>query len=111
MRGHTLKRWFLAATLALALPAVSHAAGLGRLTILSALGQPLNAEIELISVQKGETLSARLSSVDSYQRANLPFNAALVGARVTIEKRPNGTPYVKVTTPRPVNEPFAELLV
>ena len=111
MREHTLKRWLLAACMGLLLPCAADAAGLGRLTILSSLGQPLNAEVELLSVQKGETLTARLSSVETYQRANLPFNAALVGARVTVERRPNGAAYIKVTTPRPVNEPFAELLI
>jgi pilus assembly protein FimV len=107
----TLKRWLLAASAGLLIPCAADAAGLGRLTILSGLGQPLSAEVELASVQKGETLTARLSSVDTYQQANLPFNAALTSARVTIEKRPNGTPYIKVVTLRPVNEPFAELLI
>ncbi|MDB5865458.1 MAG: hypothetical protein JWO70_3264 [Betaproteobacteria bacterium] len=111
MREFTLKRWLLAASVGLLMPCAADAAGLGRLTILSGLGQPLSAEVELASVQKGETLTARLSSVETYQQANLPFNAALTSARVTIEKRPNGTPYLKVTTLRPVNEPFAELLI
>src|SRR5258706_215722 len=33
---------------------LSHAAGLGKLSINSALGQPLSAEIELVSLQPGE---------------------------------------------------------
>lgn len=112
MRDLTLKRWLLAVcSLGLLIPCATNAAGLGRLTILSALGQPLSAEIDLISAQKGETLSARLGSIELYQQANLPYNAALVGARVTVEKRPSGQPYVKVTTSQRVNEPFAELLI
>ena len=38
----------------LAAPLAAHAAGLGRLTVLSALGQPLSAEIEIVSLQPGE---------------------------------------------------------
>lgn len=112
MRDLTLKRWLLAVcSFGLLIPCAANAAGLGRLTIMSGLGQPLSAEIDLISVQKGETLTARLGSIDLYQQANLPYNAALVGARVTVEKRPSGQPYIKVTTPLRVNEPFAELLI
>src|SRR5688572_29233438 len=93
------------------MPGIANTAGLGRLTLLSALGQPLNAEIELTSVQKGETISARLATADMYQQANVPYTAGLVGTRVTVERRANGQVYLKVTTPRPVSEPFIELLV
>ena len=111
MRNYTLKPWVLAVSMALLTPCVASAAGLGRLAVLSGLGQPLNAEIELLSVQKGESVVARLASVDTYQQANLQYNPALVGARVTVEKRPNGQAYLKAITPRPINEPFVEFVV
>ena len=112
MGDKTLKPWLLAASIAaLFTSSPSDAAGLGRLAVMSALGQPLNAEIELLSVQKGEIVIAKLASVDTYQKANLPYNSALVGTRVTVEKRSNGQLYLKATTPRPVNEPFVELVV
>ncbi|HEV7394139.1 MAG TPA: FimV/HubP family polar landmark protein [Burkholderiales bacterium] len=78
---------------------------------MSALGQPLNAEIELLSVQKGEGVAAKLASVETYQQANLQYNPSLVGTRVTVEKRANGQLYLKATTPRAINEPFVELVV
>ncbi|MEA3154028.1 MAG: pilus assembly protein FimV [Betaproteobacteria bacterium] len=78
---------------------------------MSALGQPLNAEIELLSVQKGESVAAKLASVETYQQANLQYNPSLVGTRVTVEKRPNGQLYLKATTPRAITEPFVELVV
>ncbi|UCF76046.1 MAG: hypothetical protein JSU71_01625, partial [Betaproteobacteria bacterium] len=89
------------------------AAGLGRLTVLSALGHPFSAEIELVSVSKAEmgSLSARIAPPEAYKKANLQYNAALPGARVTIEKRPDGRPYLKVTTSRPVTEPFIDLMI
>jgi pilus assembly protein FimV len=112
VREYTLKKWLLAAcSIALVMPIAASAAGLGRLIVLSALGQPLNAEVELVNAQKGETLTARLSSIDTYTQANITYNAALVGARVTVERRPNGQAFLRVTTPRPVNEPFADLLI
>ena len=112
MGDNTLKPWLLAASIAaLLVPCVADSAGLGRLAVLSALGQPLNAEIELLAVQKGESIAAKLASVDTYQQANLQFNPALIGTRVTVEKRPNGQLFLKATTPKPVSEPFVELVV
>jgi pilus assembly protein FimV len=94
------------------LPCVVGAAGLGRLSVLSNLGQPLVAEIEL-SVTKEElgSLNARLASPDAYRAVNLQFNAALSGARVTIERRSNGQSILKVVSTRPVAEPFIDILV
>src|SRR5688572_3882740 len=110
LRDNTFKPWLLAVSLALLVPC-AHAAGLGRLTVHSTLGQALNAEVELLSVQKNETITGKLATPDVYQQANVPYNNSLVGTRVTVEKRPNGQVYLKLTTPRPVNEPFLEVLV
>lgn len=103
--------WLLAALLLM--PWIASAAGLGKLTVLSALGQPFHAEIDLISVDKDElgTLSARLASPDAYKQANLQYSPLLAGLRLNIEKRANGQPYIKVTSTRSANDPFADLLV
>lgn len=103
----------LAVLLLLVLPCVAAAAGFGRLTVLSSIGQPLVGEIELTSVTREVlgSLSARLASPDAYAAANLQYNPALTGARVTVERRPNGQHYLKVTSARPVNEPFIDVLV
>ena len=106
------KTWAMGLLLML-LPCVVAAAGLGRLTILSSIGQPLIGEIELTSVTREEmgSLSARLAPQDAYTAANLQYNPALTGARVAIEKRPNGQLFLKVTSTRPVSEPFIDVLV
>ena len=51
------------------LPAAAFAAGLGKLTVLSALGQPLRAEIEIVSLQQNEaeSLTARLASPETFR--------------------------------------------
>jgi len=112
VRTLTLRSW-LAAAMVILLPCIGEAAGLGRLAILSSLGEPLNAEIELISVQKDElaTLAARLAPPEAYRQANLQYNTALMGLRLTVERRPNGQPFIKVISSRAVNEPFIDLLV
>jgi pilus assembly protein FimV len=103
----------IAALLVALAPGLASAAGLGRLTVLSALGHPFSAEIELVSVSKAEmgSLSAQIAPPEAYRKANLQYNSALPGARVTIEKRPDGRPYLKITTSRPVTEPFIDLMI
>ena len=112
VRDTHVKTWLMALLMAL-LPCVAGAAGLGRITVLTAIGQPLIAEIELVAVtpQELSSLSARLALPDTYRQANLQYNVALTGARLTVEKRPNGQPFLKITTTRAVTEPFIDLLV
>jgi pilus assembly protein FimV len=108
----SMKTWLVALLVAV-LPCVAGAAGMGRLNVLSSLGQPLIAEIELVSVTKEElgSLSARIASPDTYRQANLQYNPSLSGARVTVERRPGGQHYLKVISTRPIAEPFIDLLI
>lgn len=94
-------------------PWVVHAAGLGNLTVHSALGQPLQAEIDLLSVGKEElsTVDVRLASPEAYRQSDLQYGAVLSSVRLSVEKRRNGAPYIKVFSLRPVNEPFVNLVV
>ncbi|MCW5604809.1 MAG: pilus assembly protein FimV, partial [Burkholderiales bacterium] len=103
----------LAVTLLLLAPWMAHAAGLGRLTVQSSLGQPLAAEIDLVAVRGDEasTLAVRLASPDAYQQANLQYNSGVTGLKLSIERRQNGQSYIKVTGARPMNEPFVDLLI
>ena len=112
LRKMPYKTWLLTGALLL-MPWVAHAAGLGKLTILSALGRPLLAEVDLLSVQKDElaTLTARLASPEAFTQANVQYSPALVGVRLSIERRADGRPYIKIISTRPVNEPFIDLLV
>jgi pilus assembly protein FimV len=106
------KTWLLTGVFLL-MPWVAHAVGLGKLTILSALGRPLLAEVDLVSVQKDElaTLTARLASPEAFTQANVQYSPALVGVRLSIERRADGLPYIKIISTRPVNEPFIDLLI
>jgi pilus assembly protein FimV len=110
---NALLRGVLAALLALLVPWAAHAAGLGRLNVLSSLGQPLRAEIELISVQPGDvaTLIVRVAPPEAYRQANVPYNLGDAAVRVSVQQRADGQPYISVTSLRPVNEPFMNLLI
>src|SRR6266480_595720 len=109
--GRSITIAMVAAAFWLAGPMV-HAAGLGQLKVISPLGQPLNAEIEIVSLQPGEEegLVARLASPDVFREAGIDFNPALVTVRFAIEHR-GGRPLLRVRTTQPINDPFLEMLV
>ena len=90
-----------------------HAAGLGKLSVNSALGQPLSAEIELVSLQPGEfdAISARVASPESYGEARIEYSPLLRQLRFATERRANGTPVLKILSNAPINEPFLDVLV
>jgi pilus assembly protein FimV len=93
------------------LPSAGLAAGLGAINVYSALGQPLRAEIELQATpQELQTLSARVASVDAFRQANVGYSPLMAGLQFSVEMRGN-RPVVKVTSARPVQEPFLEMLV
>src|SRR5450759_5308075 len=91
----------------------AYAAGLGRLSVNSSLGQPLSAEIELLSLQPGEfeSLSARVASPDSFREARIDYASSLRLMRFSVDKRPSGQPILKISSIAPVNEPFLDVLV
>src|SRR5258706_3720461 len=93
--------------------AVAQAAGLGKLTVNSALGQILNADIDLVSLQPGEmdSLSARVASPEAFRDARIEYASSLRLLRFSVEKRPSGQAYLKVTSVAPINEPFVDVLI
>ena len=84
MRTFTLGKALVLALLVA--PVLAQAAGLGRLTVQSNIGQPLNAEIDLVSVRGDEasSLVARLALPDAYQQSNLQYNNSLTGLKLSV---------------------------
>lgn len=111
-RKNTILAGLIASAL-FASPFVADAAGLGKLKVISALGQPLRAEIDLIAVPKDEIdlLTAKVASSDSYKQANIDRQEGLSAVKFAVEKRSNGEPYLKVSSIQPFNEPFLDLLI
>ncbi|MGK5024140.1 FimV/HubP family polar landmark protein [Janthinobacterium sp. RB2R34] len=90
----------------------AYAAELGKITVLSAAGQPLRAEVELSAVKPGETsaLLAKLAPPDAYRRAVVDFNPALNNLTFAIETR-SGIPYIRISSAQPLTEPLVNLMV
>jgi len=112
LKSSALKKLTAAVASALVLSSAAHAAGLGKLTVLSALGQPLRAEIELTSVSPEEAsgLVAKLASPEAFKTANIEFNPALLSLRFNVEQR-GGRQFIRVSSSQPLNEPFVDLLL
>ena len=93
-------------------PWFAEAAGLGKITVLSGLGQPLRAELEVSATREEATgMTARLAPQDAFRQAGIDYASALLDLRFSVEKRSNGQSVVKVTSSKPVNEPFLDFLV
>ena len=85
---------------------------MGTARVTSSLGEPLVAEIELLSVRPGEegTLAARLATPGTFNAAGIEYVPALLGLRFAIETR-RGRTHLLVTTGKPVNDPALTMLV
>ncbi len=93
-------------------PISVNAAGLGKLTVLSSLGQPLRAEIELTAVtpEEASELVAKLASPDAFRAANIDFNSALLSLRFEVEAR-GSRQFIRINSSQPINEPFVDMLL
>lgn len=102
----------LVLAVAFGLPLLAQAAGLGRLSVQSFLGQPLRAEIEIVSLLPGEesSLEARLATANAFAQAGIEFSPSLTTVRFEIVKV-SGRPVLRVTTRQPVNDPFLDILI
>ena len=105
-----LKRTLIAASIS-ALSFGANAAGLGRITVLSGLGQPLRAEVDISATpEELQNMTARLASAEAFRQAGIDFAPSVNGLRMSIERRGGGA-VVRVTSDRPINEPFVDMLV
>ena len=89
------------------------ALGLGRLQVQSALGEALRAEIDVTSISPEEqgNLRLRVASPEAYRAAGVDYNAVLPGTQVELRRRPDGRPFLKITSDRGVQEPFIDVIL
>ena len=89
------------------------ALALGRVTVQSALGEPLRAEIDIpeLNADEAATLRATVASPEAFKAAGLEYNAALGGAQISLQRRSDGRAYIRLVSDRPVSEPFVDLIL
>ena len=97
---------------ALMAPGALYALGLGEIKLNSALNQPFDAEIELVSATQEDlgALRAALASNDTFTRYGLDRPAYLADFSFRVAKGSGGQDVLRVTSPRPVTEPFVTLV-
>lgn len=101
----------LAAALCLAATG-ANAAGLGKITVFSPLGQPLRAEIDVnASREELASMHARLASPEAFRQVGIEYVQGIASIRFAVDKRKDGQPYLRMTSDRPINEPFIDVLV
>ncbi len=89
------------------------ALALGRVTVQSALGEPLRADIEIPEINADEiaSLRAAVASPDAFRAAGFDFNPSLSGLTITLQKRADGRHFLRLTSSRPINDPFIDLIL
>lgn len=111
MHNSKLKRISLAVCFAL-MPMAANAAGLGKLTVISGLGEPLNAEVEL-SADKEElsSITAEIASASVFEEQGIERASALSGIRVEVGTRPDGVPVLRLKSSQAISDPFLDMLI
>lgn len=94
------------------LPLAAQAANLGKLTVLSNSTQPLRAEIELSATpEELNGMSIRLATPETFQQAGIDYVSTLAGLRFSVGKRADGKSIIQLSSERPINDPFIDLLL
>ncbi|MDH5446428.1 MAG: hypothetical protein OEY52_12815 [Gammaproteobacteria bacterium] len=95
------------------LPMSAHALGFGNIRIKSALNEPLDAEIELLSATRSDLkgLKIQLASREAFLRAGIERPGHLSQLQFSLKTRSNGRAYLKITTKDSIREPFLDFLL
>jgi len=94
-------------------PIASHALALGKLKVLSALNEPLNAEIDFTSVTDKELkgLAVTLASRADFDAAGVDRPPFLSQIKFMVSRRLDGRYFLQLRTDEQINEPFLHLLL
>jgi len=86
---------------------------LGRITVQSALGEPLRAEIDVpeINAEEAASLKAGIASAEAFAAAGLEYNPAMSGLQATLQRRADGRAYIRLSSDRSINDPFVDMIV
>ena len=89
------------------------ALALGRITVQSALGEPLRAEIDLpqITPAEADSLKATAASPEVFRAQGMEYTQAMNNLQIQLQRRPDGRAMLRLSSDRPVNEPFLDLVL
>ncbi|RZS58309.1 FimV/HubP family polar landmark protein [Sphaerotilus mobilis] len=89
------------------------ALSLGRLTVQSALGESLRAEIDVTSLtpEEAANLRVRIAPPDAYRIAGVDYNPVLPQTSVAVQRRPDGSAFLRISSNQSVQEPFVDVIL
>jgi pilus assembly protein FimV len=114
-----MQRWKLSALAAAALALTGMTASnawalaLGRITVQSALGEPLRAEVEIpqLSAAEADSLQAAVASPETFRAQGVEYTGTANSIRVKVVKHANGSAVLQLSSVQPVNDPFLDLVL
>ena len=95
------------------MPIYGFTAGLGKLSVDSGLGEPLKAQIDLLSVTPEElsSLTAAVASEEAYESQGIVRLGVHSNIRVELAKNPDGSPVLRLRSQQPIDEPYLDMLI
>jgi len=89
------------------------ALALGRITVQSALGEPLRAEIDLpqITPAEADSLRATTATPEVFRAQGMEYTQTMNNLQIQLQRRADGTAVLRLSSDRPVNEPFLDLVL
>ena len=102
-----------AATVLLLGPLAASAQSLGRLALLSRLGEPLDAEIEVTGVPAParDSLSAQIVPIGVFERFGVTPSPPLEVLRAAVARGGDGSPVVRLRSTVPVERPAVNVII
>lgn len=89
------------------------ALALGPITVQSALGEPLRAEIDLpqITAAEASSLRATTATAETFRAQGLEYSSTASKVRMQLYRRPDGRSVLRLTSDTPVQDPFVDFVV
>ena len=91
----------------------AYALGLGRVKVQSTLGEVLRAEVDVpeITAEEAASLRVDVAPIEVFKAAGLDYSATVTDIQVSLQKRADGRSFLRLSSSRPVTEPFVDLIL
>lgn len=110
---HNIKLKLVKVAIAMAfMPILANAATLGKLSINSNIGEPLNAEIELTATKDElASITANIATDETYQLQGVQRSPLLKDVSMNFGRRSDGTMILKIASQQPFTSSTVDLLI
>lgn len=91
----------------------AHALALGRLNVLSSIGEPLRAEVDIIDLTAAvaETFKPSIASAEAYKAMGLDYNPDLSSMQFSLQRSPDGSAVLLLSNSKPTTAAFMDVVL